>query len=224
MQSKKIGYLFILAITLVGVFPLLLTFPSPGFLPAFDGSTGAVGDTIGGITAPVVGLFSAYLVYQAFIVQVKANEELRKDREQGNIFELFRMIGEEIDGLEREGDQKKGEELINEIKLKYREFYNRWDLYDDASERANIRDSIINSVSSISVDGLGRILLFTTEVVLDSKDIFFIKLFAHRYEEIMGILYLVKKDEKKRKYTLWGQFTEIYERFFEYMNKVKSNT
>jgi hypothetical protein len=36
-------------------------------------STGQIGDTIGGITAPFVGLLSALLIYRAFVVQVKAN-------------------------------------------------------------------------------------------------------------------------------------------------------
>lgn len=35
---------------------------------------GQVGDTIGGVTAPFVGLLGAYLIYQAFDAQVKANK------------------------------------------------------------------------------------------------------------------------------------------------------
>lgn len=36
-----------------------------------------IGDAIGGMTAPIVGLFSAFLVYIAFRAQIKANEDLQ---------------------------------------------------------------------------------------------------------------------------------------------------
>lgn len=40
-----------------------------------------IGDAIGGMTAPIIGLFSAFLVYIAFRAQIKANEELQKQNE-----------------------------------------------------------------------------------------------------------------------------------------------
>ena len=40
---------------------------------SFDAGTGVVGDTIGGITAPISGLLGAYLVFLALKAQVKAN-------------------------------------------------------------------------------------------------------------------------------------------------------
>lgn len=55
--------------------PIILTkFP----ISFFDFTeTGQIGDTIGGITAPFVGLLGAYLVYQAFKAQIAANEAQR---------------------------------------------------------------------------------------------------------------------------------------------------
>jgi hypothetical protein len=41
-------------------------------------STGPIGDTIGGITAPIVNLISALLVFLAFRAQIQANEIVRK--------------------------------------------------------------------------------------------------------------------------------------------------
>lgn len=37
--------------------------------------TGAIGDTIGGITAPFVNLLAAFLVYKSFTAQIQANED-----------------------------------------------------------------------------------------------------------------------------------------------------
>jgi len=44
----------------------------------FDEITGPIGDTIGGITAPIVGLIGAILVYYALKEQIKANEIIQK--------------------------------------------------------------------------------------------------------------------------------------------------
>lgn len=41
-------------------------------------NTGNIGDTIGGITAPFIGLLNAILVYMAFQQQIRANQEQRQ--------------------------------------------------------------------------------------------------------------------------------------------------
>ncbi len=43
-------------------------------------STGQIGDTIGGLTAPVIGLASAFLIYKAFQAQIQANNLIMSDR------------------------------------------------------------------------------------------------------------------------------------------------
>jgi len=65
-------YIFIIVGIIILFIPALLTQTS-WFLWDFS-QVGQVGDTIGGVTAPFVGLLGAYLVYQAFDAQVKANE------------------------------------------------------------------------------------------------------------------------------------------------------
>ena len=73
--------------------PILLT--RAATMAIFDFSrTGEIGDTIGGITAPFVGLVSAYLVYRAFIVQVEAN----KIQSRNNEFSIALKL---IDDLEK---------------------------------------------------------------------------------------------------------------------------
>lgn len=45
----------------------------------FSTETGAIGDTIGGITAPFINLLAAYLVWRSFNEQVQANKLLSKE-------------------------------------------------------------------------------------------------------------------------------------------------
>ncbi|MEI7594488.1 MAG: hypothetical protein WCK02_01985 [Bacteroidota bacterium] len=49
-----------------------------------NATTGVIGDTIGGITSPIIGLISAILIYITFNEQVKANRELniRMDKQE----------------------------------------------------------------------------------------------------------------------------------------------
>lgn len=67
---------------IVLLLPVLLT-KLPGYIFDFS-ETGQIGDTIGGITAPFVGLIAGYLTFLAFHEQYKSNSEAHKDikREQ----------------------------------------------------------------------------------------------------------------------------------------------
>lgn len=59
---------------------------------SFDASSGAIGDTIGGITAPFINLFAAFLVYLSFNAQIKANQQLNKENEFNYIVNLFNLV------------------------------------------------------------------------------------------------------------------------------------
>ncbi|MBA4056780.1 MAG: hypothetical protein C0490_18850 [Marivirga sp.] len=81
-QTNNAGsgeYKILLFAFIVLLLPFLFT-QTP--ITIFDFSkSGQVGDTIGGITAPFVGLLSAYLIYKAFLVQVDANKIQSKNNE-----------------------------------------------------------------------------------------------------------------------------------------------
>jgi len=91
------GLLFLLAI-IIG--PIIFTqdWSSIDF-----SNTGEIGDTIGGITAPIIGFVSAVLVYLAFDAQVKANNriqdqiELEQRRRREDI--VLREVEESIRNL-----------------------------------------------------------------------------------------------------------------------------
>ena|SRR5579859_7790244 len=91
IKPEDIKFFFFAIIILF--LPILLT--RAATMAIFDFShSGEIGDTIGGITAPFVGLVSAYLVYRAFIVQVDAN----KIQSRNNEFSIALKL---IDDLEK---------------------------------------------------------------------------------------------------------------------------
>lgn len=69
---KKHEITIVLCLGLLGIFILPWLFTRP-WIADFT-NLGQVGDTIGGTTAPFIGLLSAWLVYRAFKAQIKANE------------------------------------------------------------------------------------------------------------------------------------------------------
>ena len=72
-------YKFLLVAGAILIIPIVLTQTT---ISIFDfTNSGQIGDTIGGITGPFVGLVSAYLVYKAFLIQVEANKIQSKNNE-----------------------------------------------------------------------------------------------------------------------------------------------
>ena len=83
--------------------PLLLTRDWSGI--SFM-KTGPIGDTIGGITAPISGLLGAYLVFLALKAQVKANEiiqdQIRVQKSDELLMEIYKHLKERIDDFNYE--------------------------------------------------------------------------------------------------------------------------
>jgi hypothetical protein len=72
MNKRNTG---ILVIGIVLIFLSVYLFTRPAFFTSFDLSeTGQIGDTIGGITAPIINLIGAVLVYFSFQAQLDANK------------------------------------------------------------------------------------------------------------------------------------------------------
>jgi hypothetical protein len=70
---RNLKYISILFLLFVLIAPYLFT--QYQLLPGLDfENTGQIGDTIGGITSPIINVFAALLVYAAFKAQVRANE------------------------------------------------------------------------------------------------------------------------------------------------------
>jgi hypothetical protein len=97
-------FLIILSVIFFGV-PILLTQFSLFF--SFDASTGVIGDTIGGITGPLIALIAAILTFMAFWIQFKANQQQRNDihreRFESKFFELIRLHKENVNEISIDG-------------------------------------------------------------------------------------------------------------------------
>jgi len=96
-NSKKWGKvesLLLIGIILTVISPWIFTLNSIGI--SFDESTGPIGDTIGGITNPIVGLMGAILVYYALKEQIKANQIIQDQLKSQKTEELTRKKIEHI--------------------------------------------------------------------------------------------------------------------------------
>lgn len=110
--KKLIGFskleivVILLLLALIITVPIILSYfnSSLGF-----NSSGEVGDTIGGITAPFVNLLAAYLVFKSFTAQIKANSQQRDDH------------NEQMKQLEKEHSFNYISNLFNLIKNDYYE-------------------------------------------------------------------------------------------------------
>ena len=73
--QKYINIIFGFLILITFIAPIVLT--QNGFIDFTK--TGAIGDTIGGLTAPFLNLLGALLIYSTFKEQIKANSETKKE-------------------------------------------------------------------------------------------------------------------------------------------------
>ncbi len=78
-KEDKLLIQVLLIIVIPVILLLLILFTKPAILGIFDFSqTGQIGDTIGGISAPIIGLLAAFLIYKSFSVQINMNR-IQKD-------------------------------------------------------------------------------------------------------------------------------------------------
>lgn len=73
--------------------------------------TGPLGDTVGGLTAPVVNLIAAWLIWRSFWAQIKANKLQKKQWRHDKVINSIQMhiyqLREDISSLSLEDDSKK---------------------------------------------------------------------------------------------------------------------
>lgn len=103
-ENNNFNIVAIVALVLaaIGVFAAPYYLSQPASSPNYDFSNkGDIGSLIGGVTAPIIGLVSAFLVYIAFRVQYLANkrqwDEINKDRNkksETDIVNLFWKMNE----------------------------------------------------------------------------------------------------------------------------------
>ena len=89
-HAKVLIILFVLILLL----PVILTKVPFTFFDLTE--TGQIGDTIGGITAPFIGIIAGYLTFLAFHEQSKANkesaEDLKKERFESKFYNFLSLL------------------------------------------------------------------------------------------------------------------------------------
>ena len=91
MNKKDIFYL---TSGIILIFLSIYLFTRPVIFSQFDlTATGQIGDTIGGISAPLINLIGAYLVYISFKTQLQANkiqiQALNDEKDRFNVDNIF---------------------------------------------------------------------------------------------------------------------------------------
>lgn len=99
MKINNITILIVSVILLILIAPFLLTRTS--FTGIDFSTTGQIGDTIGGITAPFINIGAAVLVYLSFKEQIKANKLLSKETNYTYIKALYDSVISEIDSYKK---------------------------------------------------------------------------------------------------------------------------
>ena len=101
-----------IVVGIILIFISLYIFTRPAIFQSWDFSnTGEIGDTIGGISAPIINLLGAYLVFVSFQAQIKANkiqsDALKDEKERNtdnriydNYTSLYESFKKRLDELE----------------------------------------------------------------------------------------------------------------------------
>lgn len=186
---------------LLGIFTIPWLFTQNGF-PRFASFTnsGQIGDTIGGTTAPFIGLLSAVLVYRALQAQIKANEIITKQFQiehlEKGIENLYGFLDKSINTFSF--DSLPPSYFLKE-KEKYAEIFHNQDFIDKfydyfvTDERDDSTENLIKYYNSIYYDQYEeeyghprfRPELLTGETAVDHL-ILQIVCKSHENEEVIG--------------------------------------
>jgi len=152
--------ILILGLVFILIAPIIFTLPSLG--PLFDFSkTGNIGDTIGGLTAPIVGFIGAALLYLALKAQINANsliqtqiedQKLEKiqETETKQLYQFYNHLKENIDNFSYEYERfpflshiAEQEETSNKVKGNGTEaiYYFFHDIFCDPHDKTEVLDT-----------------------------------------------------------------------------------
>lgn len=109
-SKRSFWVVLIIGSVLTVISPWLLTQQWFGQFFKFGEATGPIGDTVGGLTAPIIGLMSAILVYLTLHEQVKANgmqrEAIAKQSQENILANELAEIREQLNMIENNFSEK----------------------------------------------------------------------------------------------------------------------
>ncbi len=131
MQKNNRQIIVFTIIIILLCFIAVIVFTLPSFTEQLNLTTKSnIGDAIGGITAPVIGVVSSILLYLALTRQTQSNIDQRLKNESDIIFLLINQLDNEIAGFYHKYSQGKEEkkctglEGLNDYCRRYRYDYN----------------------------------------------------------------------------------------------------
>lgn len=166
MPKKYIKYaLAFAAITWIIAFASVFLFTSEAFAPRFVFTkTGEIGDTIGGITAPIIGVIGAALTFLAFFIQYKANEKhnlqfdlqskaATKDKYDSKIIYLIQQNRDIANSMSiGEKDRVTGSKCFNRM---FAEFRAAYEICNSIFSESLKKQEILNISYAIFYNGIG---------------------------------------------------------------------
>ncbi len=150
-MKKSPLLILILGVLIAILAPVMLTIASHFKIFDFSNS-GQIGDTIGGLTSPIINVVSAIIIYYSFNEQLKANQiqikALDEERNRFNEEKEFNYISQLLMELER--------------KIENFEYYN---VIDRKSLMARINETKGNSMNDVTLyKGVNALILFAQHV------------------------------------------------------------
>ena len=125
---KNIGWIVLLAIIAMLLSPYILTRPWSSI--NFE-DTGQIGDTIGGLTAPIVGLISIVLLYLALSEQKRATDEQIVSFQRGIDYEIISGLIKEV----KDDYHSLSLEITNSVDCKTYKGFNTFLLLNDVLKK-----------------------------------------------------------------------------------------
>lgn len=154
--KKHIGWIVIVILLIIIIAPRLFTIPS--LCECLDFSeTGQIGDTIGGITSPFIGILSVILLYLTLKEQIQFN----KTQQIASDYDLLIKLRDKIS------------DLSNNLQINVKHRHQENLLYQGSSSINYLRCSIYpdNSIDENSFDNLYKGSIEIAELCLSFYDI-----------------------------------------------------
>lgn len=137
----------------------------------YDQNSALIGDTIGGIVGPIIGLFGVILTFLAFYIQYAANNVQRKalfiDQFESKFFELLRMHRENIKDISY--DDSKGLYAVKKLSSELQQCMSKLDNLNNNSFSDKTIIIIGFHFFYFGIDNQTKKKI-TTQISIDGKD------------------------------------------------------
>ena len=203
------------------IFLAIFVFTSPAIIASFQLiETGQIGDTIGGISAPVIGILGAVLVYLSFYQQLIANRNqvnatnaeilrTRQSKDFSILLELFSRVKEDLDNLafSSQYSKKRGEPRGRSAIYVFTETFEKFGKKEFLVKNGFCKDYLyVLAEINLLLDKLD-----TSSVTDDDKKLVF---------TLINNLYRTKMQIYSKRIVLASKKHQIAIKFSKYLNKI----